>query len=131
MIKIILDTNFLIYSAKQKVDYVREILNLISEKKEIIVLSSVVSELENLAAKSRKLKNRASAELALKILKNYIKNKKIRIQKSDKNADYAIKEISKKEKNVILATADRKLKSEVKGNVRVLSIKKSRHLELV
>lgn len=131
MIKIILDTNFLVYSAKQRVDYLKEILNLISEKKDIIVLSSVVSELENLAAKSRKLKNRASAELALKILKNHIDNKKIEIQKSDNKADYAIKEISKKEKNVILATADRKLKSEVKGKARILSIKKSRHLKLV
>ena len=56
MVKIILDTNFLVYSAKQKIDYLREIFNLISEKKEIIVLSSVVSELENLATKSRKLK---------------------------------------------------------------------------
>jgi len=131
MIKIILDTNFLVYSAKQKIDYLREILNLISEKKEIIVLSSVVSELENLAAKSRKLKNRASAELALQILKNYVKDKKIKIRESDKKADYTIKEISKKERNVILATADRKLKSEVKGKARILSIKKSRHLELV
>ena len=131
MIKIILDTNFLVYSAKQRVDYLREIFNLISEKKEIIVLSSVVSELENLAAKSRKLKNRASAELALKILKNYVKDKKIKIRESDKKADYTIKEISKKERNVILATADRKLKSEVKGKARILSIKKSRHLELV
>lgn len=129
--KILLDTNFLVYSAKQRVDYLREIFNLISEKKEIIVLSSVVSELENLATKSRKLKNRASAELALKMLKNHINNKKIEIQKSDDKADYAIKEISKKEKNVILATADRKLKSEVKGKVRILSIKKSKHLELV
>lgn len=46
--KIILDTNFLIYCAKNKFDYVEEIGNLINEGFELVVPMQVVNELEKL-----------------------------------------------------------------------------------
>ena len=130
MIKIILDTNFLVYCAKQKIDYLREIFEIIGGKIELIALSSGVSELEKLAEKARKLKDKESAELALKILKVHVKNKKIKIKKTDKNPDSAIKELAEKEKEIIIATADRKLKQAIKGKARILSIRAGKKLEL-
>tara|TARA_Y100000310_G_scaffold333670_1_gene411680 strand:- start:57 stop:449 length:393 start_codon:yes stop_codon:yes gene_type:complete len=128
--KILLDTNFLIYCTKQKVDYLKEISKIINGKAELIALSSMISELERFSSKTKKLKDKKSAELALKILKNYIKKKKIRVLKTDKSPDSAIKELSKKEKNIIVATADRELKKKIKGKTRILSIRQKRKLEL-
>jgi len=44
--KIILDTNFLIYCSKEKLDYVEEIGKFINENYELVVPVQVVEELE-------------------------------------------------------------------------------------
>jgi len=128
--KILLDTNFLVYAAKRKLDYLREISEMSIEGTKIIVLSSTVSELERLVKKTKKLKDKASSELALKILKNYIKKNKIKIKETKKLPDLAMVEIAEKEEDVVVATADKSLKRELKGKARILSIRGKKNLEL-
>ena len=44
--KIILDTNFLIYCAKEKLDYVEAIHDLLNEDYELVVPEQVIDELK-------------------------------------------------------------------------------------
>jgi len=128
MTDILLDTNFLVYCAKQKVDYLEKIKEIVSGKTNLLVLSPVFCEIKNLSEKSKKLKNRNSAKLALKILKLHLLKKKIRIMKTDKQADRAIEEIVKKaRKKIIVATADRELKRKIKRHAQILSISDLKH----
>jgi len=48
MIKIVLDTNFLLYCAKYKIDYMQEIENLMTEGYELVTLSQIISELNKI-----------------------------------------------------------------------------------
>ena len=66
--KIILDTNFLIYSAKHKMDYMEEISNLINEGFELVVPKQVINELKMLKDdKWKKVsgKDKTAADLAV------------------------------------------------------------------
>ncbi len=133
--KVLLDTNFLVYCAKQKIDYFEKISKIINPKPEIVILSSVSNELKSLTEKSKKTKDKESAKLALKILEKRIKEKKIKTmkteKKSDKNADDAILNLAKNQNNVIVATADRELKKKLKGKSRILTIKQKKNIELI
>ena len=123
--RIILDTNFLVYCARQKIDYIREIPIL----GEIVILSSVLKELEKIKKKARKEKDKESANLALQILNKNLKEKKIKIVKTKENADKAIQKIA--EKQDVVATMDKELKRKLKGKVRILSIRQRKKLELI
>ena len=68
--EVILDTNFLIYCAKEKLDYVDELRDLINENYELVVPEQVIEELERLKIKAKKGKDKNASDLALKILKN-------------------------------------------------------------
>lgn len=131
MIKIVLDTNFLIYCAKQKIDYVEKINNLISSRHKLIVLSSVIEELKNIAEKTKKQKNKEAAALAVKIIENYVKKKKIYILKTEKNADEAITNLVKKDKEIIVATQDKELKEKLAREARILTIRQGKYLSLL
>jgi len=119
--KILLDTNFLVYCAKQKIDYVSEM-----PAGEIVVLSSVVSELEKLAEKAEKARDKESAKFALSLLKH---NKIKIIKTKEKSADKAILEMAEKED--VVATMDKELKEKLKGKTRILSIRKGKRLEIL
>jgi rRNA-processing protein FCF1 len=125
--KIILDANFLVYCAKQKIDYIREISNITAKK--IVVLSPIIKELEKLKKKAKKSKDKETAELALQILKKNIDNKKIKIIKTKKKADRAIKEMAGED--TIIATMDRELKKQIKGKSRILSIRQKKKIEIL
>ena len=132
--KILLDTNFLVYCAKQKIDYLYEIDNLAIEKSAIIVLSSVIDELKRLEEEVKKRSDRDAFSLALSMLQDYIKKGKIKILKTDKKADKAILELSEKDKakgKIIVATADKELKRALKGRARLLVIRGRKKLELL
>lgn len=105
--KIILDTNFLVYCARQKIDYREQIMGLIKEGYVLVTLSQVVDELKKLSEVGKKLRDRESARLALQLLE---KNK-VRVLKGRKNnADDSIIDISK---GNIVATLDRVLRMKV------------------
>jgi len=120
MIKIILDTNFLVYCAKQKIDYTEEIANIMKSGFELVTISSVLIELEKLAKEEKKLLDRDAAKMALKILKAGV----IKIISSEgNNAD---NEIIKLSAGNIVATLDRGLKSKVE---RSIIIREGKRLE--
>ncbi len=120
--RIILDANFLVYCAKQKIDY----LEVTGEK---VVLSPVVLELEKLAEKAGKGKDKESAKLALQILKKNVRKKKVKVLIRGGKADEAIAEFVKKKD--VVATMDRELKKRLKGKARILSIRKGKKLEVL
>ncbi len=129
--KIILDTNFLVYCAKYRIDYIYEIEEVIHEKSELIVLSSVLDELERLKEQVKKRSDRDAFALTLSILEHYIKKGKIKIIHVKKeNADESIIEMAKNNK-VTVATADKELKRKLKGKARILVVRNKSHLELI
>ena len=120
--KILLDTNFLVYCAKQKIDYISEM----PVEGKLVVLSSVVSELEKLAEKAKKARDKEAAKLALELLEH----NKVKIIKIDeKEADEAILK-SVEEKDAV-ATMDKELKKKLKGKTRILSIIGKRKLGIL
>ena len=123
--KILLDTNFLVYCAKQKIDYVEEIESLIGSSN-LVVLSSVASELDKLAEKAGKARDKDAAMLALELLKY---NKVKIIKTKEKSADKAIIETANKED--VVATMDKELKNRLKGKARILTIRKGKKLEII
>ena len=91
--KIILDTNFLIYCAKNKLDYRVEIENLINEGFELVVPKQVINELKMLRDdKWKKVSgaDKKSADLALKLL---VHNKIKVVDIEGKSVDEAIESI--------------------------------------
>jgi len=124
MIKVILDTNFLIYCARNKLDYIEEIDELLSEGHEIVVPLQVVSELEKL--RDDKLKkvsgaDKQAAGLALQILDaNMIK--KINIPGS--TVDNALIKLAGENKKNIVATLDRGMRIELPRVILINRFKK-------
>ena len=118
--KIILDTNFLIYCAKNKLDYAEEISNLINEGFELVVPMQVINELEKL--KNDKLKkvsgkDKSAIDLALQLL-DFNKVKKVRIK--GKNVDEGIINLANEDKKNIVCTLDRKMR-HILGRVILIS----------
>ena len=110
MIKIILDTNFLIYCAENKIDYVESIMGLMEEGYELSVPSLVVKELEEISKNADKLSDRDGAKLALKLLK--YNNVKI-LNINGRYADDAIINFVKKN-GAIVATLDIELRNKLR-----------------
>jgi len=125
--KIILDTNFLIYCAKEKLDYVEDISNMLNEDYELVVPMQVINELEKLRDdKMKKVngKDKTATALALDLLEHY-KVKKINIP--GKSVDEAIIELSKSDIKNIVCTLDREMR-KILG--RVILINKGKKLML-
>lgn len=122
MIKVILDTNFIIYCTENKLDYAAEIDNMMNEGYELVVPSQVVEEIEELGRSAKKFSDRTASFLALKILRS--NNVKV-IQTSAKYADEAI--ISMMRIGDIVATLDQELRNKLK-NSRVIVIQGTKKL---
>jgi len=105
--KIILDTNFLIYCAKEKRDYVEELGHLLNESYDLVVPKQVIKELEKLKEKAKKGKDKAAADLALQLLE---KNKVEKVDTKGKNVDDSIINLSKESKKNIVCTLDREMR---------------------
>ncbi|MEK6923267.1 MAG: PIN domain-containing protein [Nanoarchaeota archaeon] len=122
--QIILDTNALVYAAKNKLDLVqtlKEKFGLLA----IYIPNLVIEELKILANTADKASDRAAASLALKII-NQKKIKEIQLSgETDKAiADYAIKHQSG------VLTNDLKLKYLLKsGHVKVYVMRQGNHIE--
>ncbi len=125
--KIILDTNFLIYCAKEKLDYKEELSNLLNEDYELVVPKQVINELEKLRDdKLKKVsgKDKQAASLALQILE---RNKVKKVNNDGKNVDQAIINLAKEDKKNIVCTLDRVMR-KILG--RVILINKQKRLML-
>lgn len=123
MTKVILDTNFLVYCAKNKIDYVEGIYDLLNEEFEIVVPIQVIDELKNLSInKFKKIsaKDKRAASLALEILES--KNIK-KINPKGKKADDVLIKLAKESRNII-CTLDRKIRKLSKRNIVINKFKK-------
>ena len=108
--KIILDTNFLIYCAKEKLDYIEEISNLLNEDYELVVPEQVIKELKSLKGdKLKKVsgKDKSATDLALQLLDV---NKIKKIKPVGKSVDEAIINLAKENNKNIVCTLDREMR---------------------
>jgi rRNA-processing protein FCF1 len=123
--KIILDTNFLIYCAKNKLDYVEGIGNLINEGFELVVPLQVIEELKMLRDdKWKKVsgKDKMAIDLALQMLDaNNVKKVKV----SGNSVDEGIVNLANENKKNIVCTLDREMRHNLP---RVILINKYRKL---
>jgi len=125
--KIILDTNFLIYCAREKLDYVEKISNLVLDNYELVVPIQVIHELEKLRAdKFKKVngKDKTAIALALDLLEHY--NVK-QVNLPGKSVDEAIINLSREDNKNIVATLDREMRQTLG---RVILINKGKKLML-
>jgi rRNA-processing protein FCF1 len=125
--KIILDTNFLIYCAKEKLDYVEEIGGLVNEGYELVVPKQVVNELNKLKNDGYKRisgKDKAACDLALQLLDF---NKIEIVEASGRTVDNAIVSLSKEDKKNIVCTLDREMRHTLG---RVILVNKGKKLML-
>lgn len=124
MIKVILDTNFLIYCAKDKLDYIEEIDELLNEGHEIVVPLKVINELKKLKNdKFKKVsgKDKIACDLALQIIdKNQIKILDIK----GKSVDEALVNLAKENNKNIVATLDRGMRKELPRVILINRFKK-------
>ena len=118
--KIILDTNFLIYCAKNKLDYVEALKDLLNEDFELVVPEQVIRELELLGGDKKKKvsgKDKSSIDLALQLLDvNDVKKVKVK----GKTVDDGIINLSKEDKKNIVCTLDREMRN-ILGRVILVS----------
>jgi|TARA_Y100000310_G_scaffold165100_1_gene164840 rRNA-processing protein FCF1 len=115
--KVILDTNFLIYCAKEKLDYIEEINNILNEGFDLVVPEQVIEELKRLRIKAKKGKDKDACDLALKILDK----KKINIvYPAGKSVDDAIIQLAQENSKNIVCTLDREMRWEL-GRVILIS----------
>ena len=118
---IILDTNFIIYLLKYKIQLFKEIERILYENYQIYVLDKTLEELKNLEEKGKK-QNKLLTKLSLKFLK-INKNKILTIKtKENKQVDDLIKDIINKD--TIIATQDKKLKKVLKCPIIIIRQKK-------
>lgn len=129
--KIILDTNFLIYCVKEKLDYIEELSNMLNENYELIVPEQVIEEIKKL--KNDKLKkvsgkDKMAADLALQLLEKNFNDKKIKkIKPEGKTVDEVLIALAKQDKKNIVCTLDREMR-HLLG--RVILINKRKRLIL-
>ncbi|MCK4589978.1 MAG: nucleotide-binding protein [Nanoarchaeota archaeon] len=119
MIKIILDTNFVLIPFQFHIDIFSEIQRIADFKYQLCVLDKTIDELKKII-KEQKGKHKAAAKLALQL----IKKKKVKTLKTteDKYVDDLLVEQSKK--GALIATQDIGLKKRLKKPYIILRQKK-------
>ncbi len=112
MVKYLLDTNFLMYCVKEKIDFLAEL-----GRENIIVPEEVVSELERIR-KEGSVKDKSIASVALKMIDDIN-----RINLGSGHADNLILNFAKKNESIVVGTMDKNLQKRIKKNGgRVLEI---------
>ncbi|MBS3159608.1 hypothetical protein J4436_02365 [Candidatus Woesearchaeota archaeon] len=123
---IILDTNFIMYLLKYKINLFEEIERIILENYRICVLDKTLNELENLENKGKQ-ENKLLAKLSKKFLRMNEDKINILKTKENKQVDDCIKELANK--NTIIATQDKALKKSL--NNQILIIRQKKYLKLI
>ncbi len=125
--KILLDTNFILTTMKQKIDFPNLADEIFSEPIEWVVPQQVLNELGNLKDRNgMKRKDRAAAGLGFDILQT-INPEIVELQKN-RNVDIGIVNYIVG-KDIILATLDRDLKNRIKN--KILTIRNRKMLEII
>lgn len=120
--KIVLDTNFLIYTVSFGL-----LQQLEKHGIELIVPSAVIDELERLSEKEKKARDKDAAKFAL----YYVYKTGIKILKSTaKRADEAVMDAAKSE-DAYLATMDEELARSAKARrIKIVGIRQKRYISL-
>jgi rRNA-processing protein FCF1 len=125
--KVILDTNFLIYCIHERIDYVEELAKLLNENYEIVVPLQVVNELEKLKNdKFKKVsgKDKIACDLALQLLKH---NNVKEVEVQGDSVDEGIINLAKMNKKNVICTLDRGMRKQLS---RVILLNKNKELIL-
>jgi rRNA-processing protein FCF1 len=124
LMRIILDTNFLMLPIQFKIDIFAEIEMLVEGKYELCIMEGTIKELETLSGS--KGKDSVPAKLALEL----IERRGIKTLKAKKShVDDAILEVAGK--NTAVATNDRKLIKKLKDkNIKVVYLRSKNRLEM-
>jgi len=126
--KILLDTNFILTCAKQKIDFDAITNGLVSEEVTWIVPEEVLGELRGLQFGGKiKIKERNAATIGIEIVKD-LGVEVVKLSNTGDDVDTKIVNYLRG-KNIILATLDKKLKSRVKN--KILVIRGKNNLELI
>ena len=121
--KVLLDTNFILTCAKEKIDFDSLANEIFDEKIEWIVPCEVLNEIEKIKNSSGPgSKERLSSQLCLEILKS-IKPQIVKLGGKSPNIDVRIINYLRG-KNIILATLDKELKKRAGGKILTLRGKK-------
>lgn len=106
---IILDTNFLVYCAKYKIDLFSEMTRICNFQYKLVVLNKTIEELEKIKPKELNLIKKFIEKFSiLKSKENYVDKELIRLSKED----------------FIIATQDSELKKQLKHPIIIIRQKK-------
>jgi rRNA-processing protein FCF1 len=119
MKQVLLDTNFIMSCARQKIDFFEQIPLMGFE---ILVPEQVIRELKVLSKSKENAYIREAADLALKLL-NRNKFTSVKLRRNN-NVDKGIIEFAEENKDLIIATLDKELKSKIKNRKMVIKGKK-------
>lgn len=116
MIKVVLDTDFLLKSLEYKINIFKELSRILDFQFTVNILDKTLDE----------LKGKKFEKLALTFIKS--KNISIIKTKKDKKVDDLLFEIP----NITVATQDKELKEKLKkGKISVITIRQKRYLQNV
>lgn len=123
--KILLDSNILVYAAKQKAD----LASLLKEKYgtvDILIPNLVINEMESLAKTAKRGADKRAAKLAIQII-SFSKWKIVELDAG--HTDKRIVELAKAEK-AIVGTNDRLLRAKLRGQgIAVFCLRHGRLVE--
>ena len=114
MKQVLLDTNFIVACARQKIDFFHEIPFMGFE---ILIPEQIFDEIKKLSKSKESSRIREEADLALKIL-NRSKFTSIKLRRN--NVDDAIVEFAEANPEAVIATMDKELKSRIKNQKMVI-----------
>lgn len=124
--EILLDTNFILSCINQKIDFISYANMLIQEKIEFLLPEEILEEIQILSKrKGERIKDKQSARIALELVK--LSNFK-KINLNNQNVDDGIVNYLKNNKNIVLASLDKVLRSRVRN--KTLTIFGSKELKI-
>jgi rRNA-processing protein FCF1 len=125
MKKVIIDSSFILTCVKQKIDFFKW---LEERGIQILIPKQVIDEIKNIENSKKKLHFKNDAELSLFIIEKNKKNFK-EIDLKWKNVDNALVKFAEKNKEIIIATLDREIKSKIKNKKLLIKGKKMLEIE--
>lgn len=126
MIRIVLDTNFLLLPHREKIDVFHDIDELVSKKHEFIIPLGVIEELGKIGAEGK-----GEDKIASRVALQLIEKKDIKLIEGGGSVDDFILELAQKD-NIIVCTRDMELVRKLrKLHTHVISTKKNRRLSFI
>lgn len=119
MKQVLLDTNFIMSCARQKIDFFEQIPLM---GMEILIPKQVFDELKKLSKSRESAFIRENADLALKLLN---RNKFTLMKLRRNNVDKGIIELAEENKDLVIATLDKDLKAQIKNQKMIIKGKKT------